>query len=205
VPVDALFPGETVENEFGACYVIRPEAIVGRGAGSDAAAFIDIETLGLSSMPVFLVGVLRCEEGALGLTQILARDFPEEAALLAETVVALQGVERLFTYNGATFDLPFLEERAIYHAVDWWLDAEHIDLLKPARRRFRGRFADCKLQTLETHLCSRVRDDDIPGAEIPRRYQEFVRSGDGRLLEAILRHNQLDLLTLAELVPHCLG
>ena len=219
VPVEALFPGEAVEGELGVCYVVRPDLeglcssvaalreTLGRCAAPVArsdVAFIDIETLGLSSMPVFLVGLLRWRAGECSLIQVLARDYPEEAPLLAEAVAALQGAEALFSYNGASFDLPLLEERAIYHAVDWWLDAEHIDLLKPARRRFRGRFPDCKLQTLETHLCGRRREDDIPGAEIPRRYHDFVRTGDARLLETVIRHNQLDLVTLAELVPHCL-
>jgi uncharacterized protein YprB with RNaseH-like and TPR domain len=156
-------------------------------------------------MPVFLVGVLRYQAGSFSLTQVLARDFPEEAPLLQETLAALNDCALLFSYNGASFDLPYLEQRAIYHAVGWELDAEHVDLLKPARRRFRGQFPDCRLQTLETLLCGRERDDDIPGAEIPRRYQDFVRSQDARLLAQIIRHNQLDLLTLAEIVPHCLG
>jgi hypothetical protein len=228
VPVDALFPGEVVENDLGLCYVMRPDAVVAsradslargltslarapvdRPAGSNAGpldlGFIDIETLGLSALPVFLVGILRYREGSFSLTQVLARDFPEEAPLLQETLAALSDCALLFSYNGAVFDLPYLEQRAIYHAVDWDFDAEHIDLLKPARQRFRRQFPDCRLQTLETLLCGRERDDDIPGAEIPRRYQEFVRSQDARLLAQIIRHNQLDLLTLAEIVPHCLG
>ncbi|MBM3500125.1 MAG: hypothetical protein FJX74_15825 [Armatimonadetes bacterium] len=218
VPVEALFPGEAVEGDFGACYIMQPALADARIAEAAEAAlrrfteaaaprhlaFLDIETLGLASLPIFLVGVLRYAGHGLQLTQILARDFPEEAPLLAETAGTLQGVEALFSYNGASFDLPFLQERALYHAVDWWVEAEHIDLLKPARRRFRGRLPDCRLQTLETHLCGRLRHDDIPGAEIPRRYQDFVRTGDARLLETVIRHNQLDLLTLAELVPHCL-
>jgi len=222
VPVERLLPGEAVENDFGVCYVMRPEVSAPTGWQRSAVealrgltwpgripmgdmAFVDIETLGLSGMPIFLVGVLRCDSSALGLTQFLARDFPEEAALLAETVSALQDCGVLFTYNGAAFDLPYLQERSIYHAVEWELDVEHVDLLKPARRRFRARFPDCRLQTLESLLCGREREDDIPGAEIPQRYQEFVRTGDGRLLEVIVRHNQRDLLTLAEIVPYCLG
>jgi uncharacterized protein YprB with RNaseH-like and TPR domain len=212
VPVEDLFSGEVVEGDFGLCYVMRRpvemarEAALSRSLGVQPEAdlaFLDIETLGLASLPVFLVGVLRYRNGALSLTQILARDVPEEAQLLAETVAGLEGATALFTYNGASFDLPYLHERAIYHGVDWWVEAKHVDLLKPARRRFRSCFPDCRLQTLETRLCGRSREDDIPGAEIPRRYQDFVRTGDGRLLEVILRHNQLDLLTLAELVPHC--
>jgi uncharacterized protein YprB with RNaseH-like and TPR domain len=170
-----------------------------------ALAFLDIETAGLSSMPVFLVGILRWSEGSLSLVQILARDYPEEAALLGETVLALRGCSRLFTFNGASFDLPYLTDRAVYHAVDFRVEPEHCDLLPPARRRFRRRLPDCRLQTLERHVCGRLRHDDIASAEIPQRYRDFVRSGDARLLEVVIRHNRLDLLTLAELLPHCLG
>lgn len=174
-------------------------------AGPEAdLAFLDIETAGLSGMPVFLVGILQFRSAELRLVQILARDLPEEAALLLETARVLGRCSTILTYNGATFDMPYLRDRAIYHDVDFRLAAEHLDLLPLARKRFRGTFPDCKLQTLESCLCGRERADDIPGEQIPQRYQEFVRTQDGRLLETIVRHNQLDLLTLAELLPHCL-
>jgi hypothetical protein len=44
-----------------------------------------------------------------------------------------------------------------------------------------------------------VRDGDVPGFEIPRRYFQYVRSGDPRPLAAVLEHNRLDLLSLAML------
>jgi uncharacterized protein len=40
---------------------------------------------------------------------------------------------------------------------------------------------------------------DVPGAEIPARYFQFVRSGDARPLASVLEHNRLDLLSLAGL------
>lgn len=224
-PVDLgdLLPGEVRTAPSGVCYVMRPhvatvsewaeavaEALVGRSpealglTHSDPIAFLDIETMGLSALPVFLVGILQVHRGELSLTQILARDYPEEAALIQESVRTLRGCRTLFTYNGASFDLPYLSDRAIYHAVEFALDAGHTDLLPLARRRFRGTVPDCRLETLERHICGRDRGDDIPASEIPQRYRDFVRSRDAGLLESIIRHNQLDLLTLAELLPHCL-
>jgi uncharacterized protein YprB with RNaseH-like and TPR domain len=231
VPVETLFPGKVGTAPLGECWVMEPAvtsvcdwaagitrtlresvppASQGRGKLASAAgeaaelAFLDIETAGLSAMPVFLVGFLQFCAGELRLVQFLARDLPEEAALLHETACVLDRCATVFTYNGATFDLPYLSDRAIYHGVDFRLAAEHIDLLPLARRRYRGTFPNCKLQTLESCLCGRERVDDIPGEQIPPRYQEFVRTRDGRLLETIIRHNQFDLLTLAELVPYCL-
>jgi hypothetical protein len=40
---------------------------------------------------------------------------------------------------------------------------------------------------------------DVPGIEIPQRYFEFVRRGDARVLEPVLYHNRMDLLSLAAL------
>jgi uncharacterized protein len=44
----------------------------------------------------------------------------------------------------------------------------------------------------------------VPGFEIPGRYFQFIRSGDGGPLRAILEHNRLDLLTLASLTARLL-
>jgi uncharacterized protein YprB with RNaseH-like and TPR domain len=75
----------------------------------------------------------------------------------------------------------------------------HFDLLHPARRRWKGRLPNCKLQTLERYLCRRIREDDIPGSRIPDAYHAFVRGSDARAIQSIVRHNALDLLTLVQL------
>jgi len=56
------------------------------------------------------------------------------------------------------------------------------------------------LQTLEWHVCQRMRYDDIPGSEIPDAYHAFVRSGNAGQIATILKHNKLDLITLADLM-----
>ena len=70
----------------------------------------------------------------------------------------------------------------------------HCDLLHHARRRWRMRLPNCKLQTLERFVCRRLRRDDIAGSQIPQEYHQFVRTGDARQLCSILQHNALDLL-----------
>jgi uncharacterized protein YprB with RNaseH-like and TPR domain len=75
----------------------------------------------------------------------------------------------------------------------------HVDILHHARRRWRGKLPDCKLQTLERYVCGRRRSGDIPGVEIPAAYQRFVEKGDPREMELILFHNALDLVTLLDL------
>ncbi|MCA9223198.1 MAG: ribonuclease H-like domain-containing protein [Planctomycetales bacterium] len=79
----------------------------------------------------------------------------------------------------------------------------HCDLLHHARRRWRGRLPNCKLQTLEQYLCGRRRSGDIPGHAIPAAYHEYVRSGDAWQMRSILHHNALDLVTLLQLAMYC--
>jgi hypothetical protein len=76
---------------------------------------------------------------------------------------------------------------------------QHIDVLHHARRRWRKQLPNCRLQTLEWHVCRRRRADDIPGHRIPAVYAEFVRTGFERDMETVLYHNALDLVTLFDL------
>ena len=114
----------------------------------------------------------------------------------------LRGWSRLVTYNGRTFDAPLLEaryrlNREPYPLADW----AHLDLLHPARRLWKERLDSCRLQFLETELLGVHRYGDVPGADIPRIYFDYVRSRgrDARALAAVLEHNRLDVLSLAAL------
>jgi uncharacterized protein YprB with RNaseH-like and TPR domain len=168
-------------------------------------AWVDIESAGFMGRPIFLVGVMRPRDGELVITQFLARDYSQERALLAEFAAFAARLQVLVTFNGKCFDLPFLRERMAYHRVKGGPEMECVDLLWAARRRWRGKLPDCRLQTLERHLCRRLRPGDIPSALIPQRYHDFVRSQDASLIAPVMRHNRLDLLTMAELSVLLLG
>ena len=163
-------------------------------------AFLDIETMGLSCVPVFLVGVLTFAEGSGTLRQYLARDQSEERAMLARLLADLSGAEALVTFNGKSFDLPFILDRAVYSGLPADCAPHHVDLLHESRRRWRGRLCNCRLQTLECALLGHPRVGDIPGADIPRAYIDFVTSGDPREMASIVHHNALDILTMARLL-----
>ncbi|MGB9588380.1 MAG: ribonuclease H-like domain-containing protein, partial [Armatimonadota bacterium] len=105
------------------------------------------------------------------------------------------------TYNGKAFDVPFLRDRMLFHRVEGEFNHEHLDLLWEARRRWKGKLPDFRLQTLELNICRRRRANDIPGNIIPELYHEFVRTGNARLLQQVFHHNALDLITMAELLP----
>ena len=194
----ALFGGgmratpETVHENVRPIIELPPQGI----------AYLDIETCGMAGSAVFLVGLLVWNEQGLVLRQLLARDYSEERAVLAALWTMMADCQVLVSFNGRTFDLPFLLERSAVAGAEPLVPAHHVDLLHESRRRWKGVLPNCKLQTVERFICGRARSGDIPGSEIPGAYHAFVRTGDAREMRQVLYHNAIDLLTLAEIVIH---
>ncbi len=164
--------------------------------------FLDIETCGLTNSCVFLVGLFYFRDGQFHLEQLLARDYGEEAAMLHYLAQRMADFRLLLTFNGKSFDWPFLMDRSSIYGVSLADCERHIDVLHAARKRWRDRLPNCKLQTLERYVCKRARYGDIPGSLIPEAYHEFVKTGDARQMRDILHHNALDLFTTSEITLH---
>lgn len=167
--------------------------------------FLDLETTGLSMTPLFLVGTMECCDDGFRFRQYFARDYSEEISVLSAIDERMRDVDVLVTFNGKTFDVPFMRNRAIATGVKLHLPAVHLDLLHEARRIYRRELPNCKLQTLEQMVCGRSRDDDIPGSEIPGVYHEYVRTGNANKISLVLMHNLYDLLTMADLMARMWG
>jgi len=170
---------------------------------NDRVCFLDIETTGLSpSTYLFLVGLMFVEDGRFVVEQLFARDYSEETGVLLYLRDMIKKYPMLVTYNGASFDIPFVQTRMAVTRIAGIKPGEHVDLLEAAQRRFKGDLPNCKLETIERHLRGRARRGDIPGWQIPDAYHEFVRSGDAAKIKRILYHNRMDLLAMAYLVNH---
>lgn len=172
------------------------------------ALYLDTETTGLAGGTgtyVFLLGLGWVERDAFVVEQLFLRDFTEEAAMLHRAGELTAGFETLVSFNGRRYDLPLLDTRRVLNRMAGsFSERPHLDLLLPARLLYSGRFADCRLQTLEKELLGQVRDDDIPGAEIPGRYFDYLGGGDADGLLPIFEHNFLDVVTLLTLASHFL-
>ncbi len=163
---------------------------------------VDLETCGLSGSSLFLIGLLRFVEGQLAVELLLARNYAEERAVLASFWQATRPTSLIVTFNGKSFDWPMIADRSARHLLfrgSRKPELAHVDFLHHARRRWRKQLPDCKLQTLERHICGRGRTGDIPGSQIPAAYQQFVRTGKDHEMNAILLHNAIDLVTLLDI------
>ncbi|MBD3345302.1 MAG: hypothetical protein GF401_09595 [Chitinivibrionales bacterium] len=172
----------------------------GEKPAPDDFIFMDIETTGLSNSPLFLIGVMVWTRGGFEVQQFFARDYSEEVAVIHMFCEACRSKKILVTFNGKSFDLPYIRTRAAAMGVGFDLNPHHFDLLHESRRIWKYTLPDCKLQTLERHICNRRRFGDIPGSEIPDAYHQYVHTDNAWQVVEILKHNLLDLVTLADLM-----
>ncbi|MEE8322148.1 MAG: ribonuclease H-like domain-containing protein [Candidatus Bathyarchaeia archaeon] len=161
-------------------------------------AFLDIETLGLFGRPIILLGVARPKDNVIEINQYLLRDIPDEPGALWEVVLNLGENAVLVSFNGRSFDVPFIQERLGYYSLEASFNCPHYDLLHFARRAWRKHLPNCRLETIEQHLGIH-RDIDLPSALVPDFYHTYLKTRNVGPLIPIVEHNKQDLITLTSL------
>ncbi len=163
-------------------------------------SYIDTETTGLSGGSgtlAFLLGIAHLTHDAIQLEQWLLTRFGAEATLLSTFTDTLTADDRLISYNGKSYDLPLLLTRYRMQALPQpFAELPHLDLLHPVRRLFGRRWPDCRLMTLEEKLLGFTRHNDLPGAEAPAAWFDYLRQGEAGRLIRVVEHNRQDIVSL---------
>ncbi len=184
-----------LESAFGCEFPVRltPEDVL----------FFDTETTGLSGgagTVAFQLGMGYFTSAGFVVEQLLMRDYPYEAEMLSTLAARMKRFKVLCTFNGRTFDVPLIKSRFIMNRMsDEMIPPVHADVLYPARRLWKLRLKQCTLSNLENKLLGVERDDDLPGAEVPQTYFNYLKNGDFAPLEKVLEHNRQDIVSLAQL------
>ncbi len=170
--------------------------------------FLDIETTGLARGRdrIYLIGLMEMTRDRAVLTQWLSQSPSDEPVLLRAFSEALHRTDPdetlLLTFNGDTFDLPFLTERAgIYGIPLAWDGLPHEDLYRTTRRmkRLLG-LPDCRQKTLERFL-GIGRDDECSGGELISVCRDYERTRSAHAEHLLLLHNREDVLDMPLLLP----
>jgi uncharacterized protein len=165
--------------------------------------FLDIETTGLSGGTgtwAFLIGVGWLEENSFLLRQYFLRRPAEERAILSHFAETASRFPSMITFNGKLFDLPLIQTRQLLTGFSQTRPHLHLDLLQCARALWKKRLPSRTLRSLEETLLGLQRFDDIPGAEIPAVYFDYLRRGKTELLKKVFHHNVLDILSMVTLL-----
>ncbi|KAB1194171.1 exonuclease [Haloferax sp. MBLA0076] len=150
----------------------------------DETCFFDIETTGLSPERDAVTTVSFYHDGE---TTTLVRGDTLTADALAEQFA---DAKLIATFNGARFDVPFLET-----SFDVDIDVPHVDLMYPCRT------LDLTggLKQIETDIGIERDRPDISGRDAVRLWREYER-GDESSLETLVSYNREDTVNLERLM-----
>ena len=166
----------------------------------------DTETTGLAGgvgTKAFMIGSAQWDGEALLIRQWYLTALAGEPAMLRAFSDSLPESPIFVSYNGRSYDAPLLKGRYRMHRLQHPFETlRHDDLLYPTRRRYRGRWENCRLQTIERNVLGVVREDDLPGSEAPRAWLDYLRGRSAANLGRVIAHNRQDLLSLMHLRRH---
>ncbi|KTG30752.1 ribonuclease H-like domain-containing protein [Haloferax profundi] len=150
----------------------------------DETCFFDIETTGLSPERDDVTTVSFYHGGE---TTTLVRGDTLTADTLAEQ---FSDAKLIATFNGARFDVPFLET-----SFDVDIDVPHVDLMYPCRT------LDLTggLKQIEKDVGIERDRPDISGRDAVRLWREYER-GDDSSLETLVSYNREDTVNLERLM-----
>jgi len=170
------------------------------------ALFIDLETTGLSGgtgVVPFNIGMGYYRNDKFWVGQYFLGEPAVEEKMLQSLTEFIKDMDfrSIVTYNGKVYDIPLLETRYTLQRTSCPLSAlPHLDFLFPARTLWKHKHESCRLSHLAHQVLKTGRDDDIPSAEIPWRYFQYLQTGNYDLIEPILYHNAEDILSLLGIV-----
>ena len=161
----------------------------------------DTETTGLAGgtgTRAFMIGAADWQGGRLRLRQLTITTMAAEPPMLRTFAEWLAPDSVLVSYNGKCYDAPLLATRyRLARLANPLAGLDHLDLLHPVRRHWKGQWENCRLATAERQLLGVLREDDLPGSEAPAAWLTYLRGGPATNLRRVAAHNAQDLKSLA--------
>ena len=159
--------------------------------------FMDIETKGLSNVPIILIGVAEIKGSRIVASQYFLRDYTEEPNIIDAYLSHIDDDSVHVTFNGKSFDVPFIKNRCRYNGINADIDLPHLDLMYFAKNLWSSSIPNCQLQTIEREIFGISREDDVPGQYIPGYYDTYITENNIGPVVPIIEHNCQDIISLA--------
>ena len=163
----------------------------------EEAVFLDIETTGLSPMRsfIYLIGLvfIDLKEMTMHITQIIAEDRDEEEEILKLMKERLKGYKTVVTYNGNSFDLPFIAKRSERYGIEP-IAMDSFDMYEKLRlHKDTLKLDGLKQKNIEKKL-GITREDRYNGGECISFYKDYAKNKNQESFDRFVLHNYDDLL-----------
>jgi uncharacterized protein YprB with RNaseH-like and TPR domain len=171
--------------------------------------FVDIETKSLHiETSIIEIGAGYFEGNKFTVKQFTALTDSSEYLLLEEFAKLLPGKKAFVTFNGRTFDIPFIDGRMAYYGgpgIPVEITSMHnFDLLHFSRRCYRREFDSYSLKAMEAQVLGKERDGDINGDEVHIYFEDFLATQNPEYIEPIVYHNREDIFALVQIMKRLL-
>lgn len=162
----------------------------------ESICYFDIETLGFDRKrhPVILICAAYKYEDSVLIRQYFADTEGDEFEILSAFKDDMRNIEKVITFNGDGFDIPFLSCRFDIHNIEYFFEGiESLDMLKFIRplKSVWG-LDNLKLKSVEKFF-GITRHDQIDGAQSIRLYHEYQKSQNYLCKSDIMLHNFEDV------------
>lgn len=163
----------------------------------EEAVFLDIETTGLSPMRsfIYLIGLvfIDLKKVTIHITQLIAEDRDEEEEILKLMKEKLKGYKTVVTYNGNSFDLPFIAKRSERYGIEP-IAMDSFDMYEKLRlHKDTLKLDGLKQKNIEKKL-GITREDRYNGGECISFYKDYVKNKNQESFDRFVLHNYDDLL-----------
>jgi uncharacterized protein YprB with RNaseH-like and TPR domain len=161
--------------------------------------FIDIETTGLSKIysDIISITLLVYKDDKFRIYQIFCQYKSDQPQTLKYLKDLMKSKKYIITYNGNSFDIPFLAEKSKQFGTG--LDFESltkIDLyLLMKKLKYKINIVDLKLKTVEEYFCIE-RNDTVGGMDVVTLYEAYKLEPRKEFSDLILLHNYEDVNNL---------
>lgn len=164
--------------------------------------YLDIETTGLkrNSDYAWVIGAAIVKDDKIESKQIFIKSKDDEKESLLNLNELLKNKQRIVTFNGNIFDIPFLNERANTYGISLNFPQDKYDLYELIRKH--NKFLMIKRINLKTaEKFMRIeRNDPLAGKETLTLYKTYVETGYDYLKKSLLNHNYYDIKNLPPLM-----
>lgn len=158
---------------------------------------LDIETTGFNKITdtIIILGLIYKNNSKIHVLQWCCDSLSDEKILIEKIVEFSKKGKRLITYNGNSFDIPFIEKKCELYKLK--LDRlDSFDLYDYIKAYFVFLpFDNMKLNTLISYFNSDL-DISISGGDCVYFYHKYLKTSDSSFLDKIIAHNSSDLIGL---------
>lgn len=164
--------------------------------------FFDIETTGLSrhKSMIYLIGLCYYENNTCYSTLYFNDDGLSEHLLLSSLNEYIKDFDIVITFNGDSFDIPFVIERSkINHLSLSFDNIASVDMFKLAKKYKKYlNLPNLKQKTIELFMGIN-REDIYDGGKLINVYMDYLNTHSDELYELLILHNYEDILGMVKL------